>query len=518
MVNIYTLTRRNQARMTHKQEFKYQNLINTQIEIPTRLSTNEICNKLINDNKLRIHVKNDLASNLENFIQIETQNLKDNFCLKLLDEYKTVNEDELLKFCLLNNRIVNEIDYKGTKTFTQCYHELIHSDLMYVILNKERDYMIEINDLIVRRDKELNLIEITNTNKLNEALKLNNKQTNDGESYIPDKYISKLANDNVDLIELEKSKWDSKILNTKENQKRDFQQFIFELHKSYESKEEFINQLVNQAILSQSSTIISFNIEEPRIEEPSYTIQLGAQLKTTHNLRLLRRDLVNYLCSNRFNLKFNLIEPQTIQNAMCLNTNNLCAGVILVDRNISKSNGTSNKFARICEESTEFHFQTYEQQLVSISECVNNLNSQGDINVGDFYITKHSNLSKIHLMFHLACDDDTLKQKSDLSSRHSAILGLRNILKACCRYNVNTLTIPLLLTHEMSEEMTINWVMKRAELVLKCLKGFMIELWGSQDSRNLQFVVPDGLLDETFVSVSNLISTIFRELRIVDLS
>ncbi len=34
--------------------------------------------------------------------------------------------------------------------------------------------------------------------------------------------------------------------------------------------------------------------------------------------------------------------------------------------------------------------------------------------------------------------------------------------------------------------------MKRAELVLKCLKGFMIELvqWGAQDSRTIQFVVP----------------------------
>ena len=40
--------------------------------------------------------------------------------------------------------------------------------------------------------------------------------------------------------------------------------------------------------------------------------------------------------------------------------------------------------------------------------------------------------------------------------------------------------------------MTINWVMKRAELVLKCIKGFMIEFvqWGAQDSRTLQFVVP----------------------------
>lgn len=44
--------------------------------------------------------------------------------------------------------------------------------------------------------------------------------------------------------------------------------------------------------------------------------------------------------------------------------------------------------------------------------------------------------------------------------------------------------------------MTINWVMKRAELVLKCIKGFMIEFvqWGAQDSRTLQFVVPQVIV------------------------
>ena len=68
--------------------------------------------------------------------------------------------------------------------------------------------------------------------------------------------------------------------------------------------------------------------------------------------------------------------------------------------------------------------------------------------------------------------------------------------------------------------MTINWVMKRAELVLKCIKGFMIEFvqWGAQESRTLQFVLPQELLNETFDSLSNLIKLIFRESRTVDLN
>ena len=52
-------------------------------------------------------------------------------------------------------------------------------------------------------------------------------------------------------------------------------------------------------------------------------------------------------------------------------------------------------------------------------------------------------------MFHLVSDDTLLL--GDINSRHSVILGIRNILKACFKYSIMTLTIPLLLTMEMTE-------------------------------------------------------------------
>ena len=92
-----------------------------------------------------------------------------------------------------------------------------------------------------------------------------------------------------------------------------------------------------------------------------------------------------------------------------------------------------------------------------------------DLNLGDFYTTRHSNMSQVHAIFHLATNEKpphsnlngsfsssptssnrNLKQ-SDLSSRHPVILGLRNILKACITNSIHTLTLPLLLTHEMNE-------------------------------------------------------------------
>lgn len=42
------------------------------------------------------------------------------------------------------------------------------------------------------------------------------------------------------------------------------------------------------------------------------------------------------------------------------------------------------------------------------------------------------------------------------------------------------------------QEMTMSWCQKRAELVYKCIKGFMMEMasWGGAEMKNMQFLVP----------------------------
>nr|CAD7416630.1 unnamed protein product [Timema poppensis] len=100
----------------------------------------------------------------------------------------------------------------------------------------------------------------------------------------------------------------------------------------------------------------------------------------------------------------------------------------------------------------------------------------------------------------------------DINSRHPAILGLRNILKTACSNDITTLTVPVLLMHEMSEEMTVAWCTKRAELVFKCVKGFMIEMasWGGSELKNLQFLVPKGISEDVFGTLAMMLPSIFR--------
>lgn len=160
--------------------------------------------------------------------------------------------------------------------------------------------------------------------------------------------------------------------------------------------------------------------------------------------------------------------------------NKLCALVLLVDAAIDRSKYTicssasstsgkpgdlSSHFYQICQRNGyDFQFQSIEAQIDSVISCVNAANGVFDsqrakMNIGDFFVTKHSNLSQTHVVFHLATYDSSASnedaanslKKCDLSSRHAVILGLRNILKTCMSHNIQTLTFPLLLAHNMTE-------------------------------------------------------------------
>lgn len=112
---------------------------------------------------------------------------------------------------------------------------------------------------------------------------------------------------------------------------------------------------------------------------------------------------------------------------------------------------------------------------------------------GDVYITKHSNFSEAHLVFYVVTDESL--RSPDINSRHPVILGLRNVLKIAYIYDIANISIPLLLLHDMNEDITIQWCLRRAELVLKCVKGFMIEMssllsLNDNENKTIQFVVP----------------------------
>lgn len=128
------------------------------------------------------------------------------------------------------------------------------------------------------------------------------------------------------------------------------------------------------------------------------------------------------------------------------------------------------EFTQICQYSTEFHFPYFEDQLDKVRDSIKInvavMDSQGkssqaiasqsrrsgsskNLQTGDVFITRHSNLAQVHVIFHIVTDDSLLSK--EINSRHAVLLGLRNILKTACSSDITSLTIPLLLQYDMTE-------------------------------------------------------------------
>ena len=156
--------------------------------------------------------------------------------------------------------------------------------------------------------------------------------------------------------------------------------------------------------------------------------------------------------------------------ALGLYSSSLCGIVVLTP---SGTITPDREIRRNANMSTEFHFEQIDRQIEKIQEDLRNLQHGHAVEAGgaqslaaaagrrpdrtvvtvkpgDAFITRHSNLSHSHVIFHLI-SDETFQSPSEINSRHPVILGLRNILKIASRHDITTLTIPALLRHEMSE-------------------------------------------------------------------
>lgn len=271
------------------------------------------------------------------------------------------------------------------------------------------------------------------------------------------------------------------------------------------------------------------------IAAESFTITLGAQMKAMHNLRLVAADIFEDVCKYPEELEVAL--PQRLQTSMALYTNNLSGLVLLTDDDLSHEQQTvSKEFNKLCNSATEFHFPSFEQQVESLRNeylepamawrleySRNQYQSESTadqhrsstppitdrLKPGDFYVTNHSNLKDVHVVFHMKKSPDL--SDGNINSRHLCVMGLRHVLKSAVMNSVSTLTVPLLLSHTMEENMTVAWCMKRAELVYKCMKGFLMEVtsWGGSEM-TVQFLVPKDISKDVFSRLSLMLPSIFR--------
>ncbi|XP_027885987.1 ferry endosomal RAB5 effector complex subunit 3 isoform X2 [Xiphophorus couchianus] len=396
--------------------------------------------------------------------------------------------------------------------FADVYHELIHSPASDTLLNLEHSYFVSVSELISERDVELSKLQERQAAEMDKVMhELGNT--------LSDHDVNAVASQHFDAQQVLENRWASELKQVTAIQKQEYQDWVIKLHQDLQKSNN--SSKINEEIKVQPGRLAEAAdsgcrpFEEQPLLEESFTIHLGAQLKTMHNLRLVRADVLDF-CKHRRHSSSGA-KLRRLQTALSLYSSSLCGLVLLVDNRVNSYSGIKRDFATVAKECTDFHFLSLEQQLEEVQQAVlyaraqrcskqkqpaENQKNGGDdkskaaernpsnILPGEFYISRHSNLSEVHVVFHL-CVDDNLRSGS-ITARDPAIMGLRNILKVCCTHDVTTVTVPLLLVHDMSEEMTIPWCLKRAELVFKCVKGFMMEMasWDGGISRTVQFLVP----------------------------
>ncbi|XP_023694629.1 ferry endosomal RAB5 effector complex subunit 3 [Paramormyrops kingsleyae] len=514
---------------------KQHYVLTVPLQFPVQENTSDLLGRLKLLHKLPCFVENDLKTALCRFIERETildydreaetllQKLttKDLDMDRLTDSWAKVYSESTLEHA-------RPEEPSREEDFADVYHELIHSPASDTLLNLEHNYFLSISELISERDMELKKLQERQAVEMDSVMQELGKTLSDQD-------VNAVASQHFDGQQVLESKWANELKQVTTIQKQEYQEWVLKLHQDLQTPN---NSTINEEIKvkpSQLSEASAQMFEEQQLEE-SFTIHLGAQLKTMHNLRLLRADVLDF-CKHRRHGSGGA-KLRRLQTALSLYSTSLCGLVLLVDNRVNSYSGIKRDFATVSKECTDFHFPWLEEQLEVVQQVVLYARAQrnskqreqpegpknggsddntknlerntSNILPGEFYITRQSNLSEVHIVFHLCVDDNV--RSGNITARDPAIMGLRNILKVCCTHDITTITVPLLLVHDMSEEMTIPWCLKRAELVFKCVKGFMMEMvsWDGGISRTVQFLVPQSISEEMFYQLSNMLPQIFR--------
>ncbi|CAL8360257.1 unnamed protein product [Lota lota] len=517
---------------------EHQCVLKVPLQFPVRDNVSDLHGRLMLLHKIPCFVEDELRSSLSAFVEsnsIQDYEREAELALSRLStgelDINALTNAWAKAYAETSLEHARPEEASWDEDFAEVYHELIHSPASETLLNLEHNYSLSIAELIGERDMEMKQLQERQAAEMISVMQELGNTLNDQD-------VNTVASQHFEARQVLENRWASELKHTSEIQKKEYQEWVIKLHRDLQRSTN--SSKINEEIMMQPSQLEDSDAgarlyeEQPLLEE-SFTIHLGAQLKTMHNLRLLRADVLDF-CKHRRHGSGGA-KLRRLQTALSLYSSSLCGLVLLVDNRVNSYSGIKRDFATVAVECTDFHFPRVEEQLEVVQQMALYARAQrsskqrehpevhrngaedknkhlernpSNIVPGEFYISRHSNLSEVHVVFHLCVDDHV--RLGNITARDPAIMGLRNLLKVCCTHDITTITIPLLLAHTMSEEMTIPWCLKRAELVFKCVKGFMMEMvsWDGGISRTVQFLVPKTISDEMFYQLSNMLPQIFR--------
>lgn len=493
------------------------------IEVPYEYSSDELAYQIVSEKispLMKMADIDDLKSSLSLFIKRENQNYRDTsdneLVLKAMNgeidlEGIIKNTEKFYKEEVLEYAEKQEACPTDCEIFAQSFNRLVHSSTLPEIMEKEKAYANVISEMTIKMEKEIAALNNRHQYEMDDTIqKLDKSVTTED--------VNKLLSKQYAAQSLLRKKWESELDAYRGFQKHEFRNWIVD--ETVKLQSHASNNASDQTPLGNKS--LTMFVTQQSSQEESFTIHLGSQLKHNHNIRILSAR-TDDLCSP-------LYEDESLGGlnaALGLYSSSLTGIVVLTPSSFLKPNSS---IVGNCNKSTEIHFDQIEHQIEKIKQDIEKLsdtssrkNSVVDhgnasenlsrlLKPGDFFITRHSNITS-HVIFHLIISDETYHSIDEINSRHSILNpGLRNIIRTANRYDITTLTIPALLKDEMTEDMTVNWCMRRAELIFKCAKGFMIESanWGGSELNTLQFLLPHNITPDLFQMLASIIPSVFR--------
>lgn len=194
-----------------------------------------------------------------------------------------------------------------------------------------------------------------------------------------------------------------------------------------------------------------------------------------------------------------------VHTLLSLYSDELAGLVMIIDTDMSYSSPCTKALVEKCQKSPELHFDTFHSQRTAVQTKIK---QGGALEPGDFFITQHSCLEHIHVVFHLAAGRNDVvfnPEAPDLYDRAPVLIGLTGILMAANQCGIASLAIPIMLVDEgWHQAVSVpGTALKRAEKVLQRVKTFFLDYKGDDGSlRTICFLVPSSLSEPEAATLS----------------
>ncbi|KAI9292428.1 hypothetical protein K502DRAFT_80739 [Neoconidiobolus thromboides FSU 785] len=207
-----------------------------------------------------------------------------------------------------------------------------------------------------------------------------------------------------------------------------------------------IENLVND---DDNDSIIDSNLRAGnnfRILEETSIIPLGSNIRTNFKFILTNFDVLNIT----FQSEKELFQAR-LRQLYEIYDKKLNAKVVFVPIDKVKQyhlgNVANTELFEKCKKSTELHFPTINEQLRVLTETyLDNLNEDENENIqeGEFFVTRHSNLFNIQLVVHIMLNLENDLLLEDINQKSALIIGFRNLISSSSKLKIHSLQIPII--------------------------------------------------------------------------